>query len=167
MEADMEKILYGAWKEELNGLSPGELQGKHVLINESNKRIVHSPSVYLKSIGAMSDEIAADPGQIICYLNQNLRHPGVNKNSYVVIDYELPLERWLNFYFKAPHMIPAKIDVENDEITVMGVPITLEVLKSYPVDVLSELNNILHKKDFSQHQRSVAETKMMVVLLIK
>jgi len=147
------------------GLKMAQIQNKKVFINNTKNRVVHSPAFALSLGGTMTDEVAADPGQVICYLDQDNKNMAVGKGSWVVVGYEIEIVRWIDRYFYQPTKSPALIDVKGQNITFMNVPVSLEVLKSYPHDVKVDLVKILKKRDFTPGQRQIVDTMLIIALI--
>lgn len=158
-------ILYGRWSENLNGLSLRKIKNKIILVNNTEERIVLSPMMVTD--GKTYDEIAADPGQIICFINKN-KDPLVDypydtsfnvyrqnndKESWVVVGYEMEIIRWIDFYFYYPHMAPGLIDITKDGIAIMGVPVGVEILASYSLLVKGKLQEILLNRNISDEEK--------------
>lgn len=74
--------------------------------SNTEKRVVCSPEVMLG--GELCDEIAAEPGQVICFVDQSVYRKG-NKDivSWVVVGYEIEIMRRIDFYFCHPCMAPS------------------------------------------------------------
>jgi hypothetical protein len=157
------KILYGVMIENQYGLTPRVMRGKKVLVNNTGKRVVHSPAEKIN--GVMTDEIAVDPGQVMMYVNQASVLPLSEVLSYVVVGYEIEIDRWISHFYYEPHLAPGLVDINIDGLAIMGVPISLEVLKSYPVKTRAELHQALQQRNLNSAQRKVVDTLMIISLI--
>ena len=159
------KILFGMWRNDPNGLKPCQIQNRKVFINETDKRIVHSPATALGENGIITDEVVAEPGQVICYLDQDEKNTESGKGTWVVVGYEIEIARWIDRYFYHPTKAPGLVDVNDFGITIMDVPVSHAVLNSYPYDVKVELRRILKNKDLSSSQRRIVDTMLIISLI--
>lgn len=149
----MIKSLYGRWRgEDLKGLTERIILGIRVLINETSERIVYSePTPYLFGV---TDEIGADPGEAICFVN-----PG-DDFSFVAVGRMPHLTRWVDYYFFDPHMTRA-VAIKGDNITVCGVPVTQRVIESYKPFVKKTLLFVLKSKAATTHQERLMVEKLL------
>ncbi len=156
-------ILCGRWSNKLNGLSLCEIQNKKVLINNTEKRIVFSPAMAVE--GEMSDEIAADPGQVICFADQNIARKYPERQSWVVVGYEMEIARWIDFYFYHPHQAPGLVDFVNGGLKIMGVPVGFDVISSYSMTTKAALRKELRNKDLSQEEQKVIDRLFLISMI--
>ena len=137
--------VFGVWRGNIfKGLSDKMVLGKLVLVNETKERIVYSPSKET-SWGGVSAEIAAEPGEAICFVDPE------KETSRVAVGPEAEIQSWVRYYFYDPHLIPdpSDITIENCYLVIKGVSVTAEVLRSYKPEVAVALQKILRGQKMS------------------
>lgn len=156
MEVTLLKVLYGVWNPKLNGLKVVDIRGIAVLKNETGQRIIHSPSITTECAGLESHEIAANPGEMICYVKQQIK-PGESFDSRVVIGKEPEMTRWIGYYYFEPQMAPSEVEIREGFLWVMNVPVLVSVFQAYPLNVRQELKRLIGLKDLTEYQQRRVE----------
>lgn len=142
----MIRSQYGAWKGPVKrGLIPTDVLGKLLLVNRTHEPITYSVAEDTGTI--KSDQITVFPGEALCFT----RRFGDFEKGYghIAIGPEAEVVSWVRYYFFEPHLVPdpvKNLKIENCFLKVLGVTVTLEVLKSYGPEVVSGLRKILEMK---------------------
>lgn len=146
----------------LNGLTKKEILGKTVLVNETKRRIVHSLSVpsYGERLG--SNEIAANPGECILYVNQDLSPNLQNKNVYVIIAVEESIRHWIRIFYFEPYLDPSMVRISSGKLVVLDVPVPESVLKNYSSYAKKYLWGVLRNKYQGKNKFEVARAIMRI-----
>jgi hypothetical protein len=147
------KSLYGRWEgQNFKGLSGKFVLGVLILVNETDERVVYSESK--KYSQGVTDEIAAEPGEAICYVQ-----PGAEYGE-VAVGLIPNLVRWLGYYFYDPHLTNL-VSVADGDIAIYGVPVTPKVMKSYSLASKKALLSKIGRKVLSSSQRQMVESRLM------